>query len=75
MRKNLKKFREERNLSVEEVANSLGISVSHYYKIESGLRNPTFKLAGDFAKFFITNVDVLFFEEELDESSKKTSIV
>ncbi|MGI2329698.1 helix-turn-helix transcriptional regulator [Planococcus sp. YIM B11945] len=71
MRKKLKELREERNLSVKEAAEFLGISESHYYKIESGLRSPNFKLAGEFAKFFGTNVDELFFGNELDESSKK----
>lgn len=71
MRKKLKHLRETRNLSVSEVAQEIGISESHYYKIESGLRNPKFTLAGKLARFFETNVDELFFEEDLDESSKK----
>lgn len=71
MRKRLKELREERNLSVEEISKELGISASHYYKIESGIRNPKFNLAGRFANFFGTNVDELFFENDLDDSSKK----
>lgn len=71
MRKRLKKLRESRGLSVKEAAKTLGISESHYYKIESGIRSPNFKLAGKFAKFFKTNVDDLFFDNKLDDSSKK----
>lgn len=71
MRSKMKKLREDRGLSVEEMAISLGISTSHYYKIESGIRNPNFMLAGKIAKFFNSNVDRLFFENELDKTSKK----
>lgn len=71
MRKKLKELRESRGLSVKETAEVLGISESHYYKIESGIRSPNFKLAGEFAKFFETKVDELFFGNELDETSKK----
>lgn len=71
MRKIMKQMREERGLSVKEVAEALKISESHYYKIESGLRSPKFELAGEFARFFGTNVDELFFSDRLDESSKK----
>lgn len=75
MRKKLKELREKRNLSVKEAAEFLGISESHYYKIESGVRSPNFRLAGKFARFFGTNVDELFFGRELDETSKKRSAV
>ncbi|WP_392454856.1 helix-turn-helix transcriptional regulator [Chryseomicrobium aureum] len=70
MREKLKEIRLSRNLSVQEVADRLGISASHYYKIEAGIRSPNFKLAGEFAKFFDSKVDELFFENELDDSSK-----
>lgn len=71
MRNKMKKLREERDLSVSEIAEFLSISASHYYKIESGIRNPNFILAGKIAKFFNSNVDDLFFNKELDEMSKK----
>ncbi len=72
MREKLKEIRLSRSLSVQEAADELGISVSHYYKIEAGIRSPNFKLAGEFAKFFDTRVDELFFEDKLDETSKNT---
>jgi putative transcriptional regulator len=71
MRKIMKKLREERGLSVGEMAFILGISTSHYYKLESGIRNPNFVLAGKIAKFFNSNVDELFFETKLDKASNK----
>lgn len=71
MREKLKEIRLSKNLSVQEVATNLEISASHYYKIEAGIRSPNFKLAGRFAKFFDSNVDELFFEDDLDETSKK----
>lgn len=69
----LKKKREEKKLSVAQIASILGISTSHYYKIESGVRNPNFILAGKIAKLLDSNVDELFFENNLDETSKNTA--
>lgn len=40
---NIRKLREERQLSREILAEQTGISVSHLEKIENGLRNPGMK--------------------------------
>lgn len=66
MRKRLKEERIRHKLSVEDIADSLGISESFYYKIESGIRNPTIDLAKKIAKIFNLNVDDLFFNPEMD---------
>lgn len=71
MRTALKKAREQKCLNVAQTAKILEISASHYYKIESGIRNPNFVLAGKIAKLFESNVNELFFENELDKTSKK----
>lgn len=71
MRKTLKSKRQEKKLKVDETALMLNISTSHYYKIESGLRNPNFILAGKIAKLFDSNVDEIFFDNNLDDSSNK----
>lgn len=71
VRDKLKRTREELGLSVLQVAEMLGISTSHYYKIESGIRNPNFVLAGKIARLFNSNVNELFFANELDKTSKK----
>jgi len=51
------------------MAQLLDISKSHYYKIESGIRNPNFALAGKIAALFNCSVDKIFFGNELDETS------
>lgn len=60
MRDNLKKVRKDYGLSVEEIANELNISKSFYYKIESGIRNPTISLAKKIAKLFKLEIEELF---------------
>lgn len=70
MRVKLKNMREEKGFSVEDVAMFLNISKSHYYKIESGIRNPNFILADKIAKLFNSNVNDIFFDNKLDEMSK-----
>ena len=70
MRKKLKELRKKKKLSVKNISKVLGISTSHYYKIESGIRNPNFVLAGKIAALLNCSVDDLFFKEELDEMSK-----
>lgn len=44
MRSNLRTLRDENKLSVAEMAQKLNILAS-FYKIESGVRNPTISLA------------------------------
>lgn len=39
--KKLREIREKRNLSQEDVANAVGISVTYYASIERGGENPT----------------------------------
>lgn len=69
MRVYLKELRMNKNLSVEQMAQLLNISQSHYYKIESGVRNPNFLLAGKIASLFDCSVDEIFFGNELDKMS------
>ncbi|WP_068983900.1 helix-turn-helix transcriptional regulator [Lysinibacillus xylanilyticus] len=70
MRSNLKTLRQKKKLSVKKISQILGISTSHYYKIESGIRNPNFILAGNIAELFNCSVDEIFFKQLLDEVSK-----
>jgi len=71
-RKKLKELRKKYDLSVKDIANTVGISTSHYYKIEEGIRNPTLKIAKKIAEILGKNVDEVFFEKELDVSSHET---
>jgi putative transcriptional regulator len=62
-RKRLKELRKQYGLSVKDIANIVGISTSHYYKIEEGVRNPTLKIAKKIAEILGKNVDEIFFEK------------
>jgi transcriptional regulator with XRE-family HTH domain len=46
----LKDARERRNLSQQEVANTVGISVTYYAGIERGEENPTFAVLESLCK-------------------------
>lgn len=70
MRKNLKKTRLSLGLDVCSVAKTLGISESHYYKIEAGMRNPNMELAKKIATLYNSTIEDLFFTDSLDETSK-----
>lgn len=54
-RVNLKKFRIERGLKSQEVAEKTGITRQHYSNIENGKRNPTYEFLSTFEKVF--NID------------------
>lgn len=69
MRHTLRLARIRKGLSVSEMARRLGISVSHYYKIEEGVRNPSMDLAKQIAVVLDTTVDALFFAPRLDDAS------
>ncbi|HHW57790.1 MAG TPA: helix-turn-helix transcriptional regulator [Clostridia bacterium] len=73
-RKRLKELRKQYGLSVKDIANTVGISTSHYYKIEEGVRNPTLKIAKKIAEILEKNVDEIFFEKELDTLSHKIEV-
>ncbi|WP_270820163.1 helix-turn-helix domain-containing protein [[Eubacterium] hominis] len=59
---NLKRFRVSLRLNQKQMAEKIGVSASYYYKVESGMRYPSFcflqKLKIAFPK---ANVDELFF--------------
>jgi len=60
LRVELKKSRLEKRLSVPKTARIFKISSSFYYKIESGIRNPSIKLAKDIADYFEKDMKELF---------------
>lgn len=63
MSNNLKKLREERNISQTELAKLLGVSVSHLNKIENSSktqRNLTAPLAVKAAKILDVSLDDIF---------------
>ena len=50
--KKLRELREEKKLSQESVADSVGISVTYYAGIERGEKNPTVAVIEEFCKLF-----------------------
>jgi len=69
MRYALLKARKSNGMSVSEISKLLGISASFYYKIESGIRNPTINLAKQISALLDSDIDTLFFAVNLDELS------
>lgn len=56
----LKKLRESKNLTQEELADRLGISRSHISKMEKGFNKPSLALLERIANFFDVSVKDLF---------------
>jgi len=57
----LQTFRKEKKLTVRDISLQLEISESYYYKIESGIRKPTYEFIRKFKEVFKVNVDEIFF--------------
>ncbi len=57
--KNIKKFRKERKLTQEQLAEAMGVSVSAVYKWESNQSTPEIGLILEMADLFHTSTDVL----------------
>lgn len=56
---NIKKFRKERKMTQEKLAEAMGVSVSAVYKWESGQSTPEINLILEIADLFNTSTDVL----------------
>ena len=56
---NIRRFRKERKMTQEKLAEILGVTVGAVYKWESGLTMPELNLIVEMADFFDTSVDVL----------------
>lgn len=57
MNEHLKKFRESQGLSPKDMAVALKISASYYYKLEQGIRPPTYAILKNFKEKFKLPVD------------------
>lgn len=51
-RKNLKIFRVKHDLTQEEMATMLGVSVAHYGSVERGIYDPSYKMMATFFKLY-----------------------
>ncbi len=60
-REKLQSFRQSKNLTQEQMAKELNITVSHYKAIEYGQRNPSFELMERIKNIFPkANIDKIF---------------
>lgn len=73
MREALKKARIDKGLSVEDVAEKIGVTPSVYYKWEDGTRDPLMKNAKKVAETLEKNVEELFFSTKLDKTSSEVA--
>lgn len=54
---NIKRLREEKGILQKEVANEVGLGISHYSKIENGQREASVELLDKLAKFYGISID------------------
>lgn len=60
-REKLQEFRLRKNLTQEQMASKLNITVSHYKALEYGQRNPSFELMEKIKEVFPrANIDKIF---------------
>lgn len=60
---NLRKLREEKGLSYEDMAKKLNISKSFYWQLEHKNRRLSYKMAQNIASIFGLKPDAIFYEE------------
>lgn len=63
-RKNLKIFRIKHDLTQEEMATKLGVSVAHYGSVERGVYDPSYKMMETFFKMYPAENFNIFEKEE-----------
>lgn len=63
-RKNLKVFRIEHDLTQEELATKLGVSVAHYGSVERGTYDPSYKMMSTFFKIYPNESFKIFDKED-----------
>lgn len=61
MYEKLRKMRLEKNYTMQNIADMLGISKSFYSQIENGNRTLTYKMAVSIAKIFNKKPDYIFY--------------
>lgn len=60
MRVLMRELRQSKELSIQDVANSLGVDRTTYNNIELGKTDPSFKLALKLKEYFNCNTDDIF---------------
>lgn len=71
MYKKLKELRIKNNMSLVEIANSIGISKTFYFQIENGQRRLLYENAVKIAKIFNVKPDYLFYDDTLKNINEK----
>jgi putative transcriptional regulator len=64
-RKQLKKIRSSHNMTLQQVADELGVSKPYYWQIENGERGLSYELAVKIAAVFKKKPDEIFLDNEL----------
>ena len=64
MKNNLKRFRQEKSISQDELAAILGVSRQTINSIETGKFDPSLKLVIKITRFFNTDLESVFIFEE-----------
>lgn len=65
-REKLQLFRKANNLTQEQMAKELNITVAHYKAVEYGIRNPSFEFMERLKiRFPKSNIDKIFYSESL----------
>jgi transcriptional regulator with XRE-family HTH domain len=54
---NIKRLREEKGIFQKEIANEVGLGISHYSKIENGQREASVELLDKLAKYYGITID------------------
>jgi len=65
----MEEIRKKKKLSAKEAADRLGVSVSYYYKIEEGTRNPSYNFIKKFKEHFNVKVDSIFFQKKMKKNN------
>jgi putative transcriptional regulator len=71
MYKKLRDLRIKNNMSLVDVANSIGISKTFYFQIENGQRRLLYENAVKIAKIFNVKPDYLFYDDTLKNINEK----
>ena len=71
--KRIQQFRQEMNLSQEELAEKLNVSQNTIAKIECGLRRPSIDFLIELSMFFNTSMNYLVFGVHPEDVEKETA--
>ena len=72
----LSEFRKSKNMTMQEIANEIGVSKSYYEKIEYDVRQPSYNFIIKFVnKFPDVDADKIFFTKKTQEMCEKEDFI